>query len=180
MAYVKASIPKNPGAAAPVIKSDEIIIVDVDDVATEPTRAFGNTVSTGDLTLKENAKAISIKVSSHSIDCGYDHDGEVDAKGFKERVAFDYPGNNAALDNFIEAYANKGIIALVKSCDTGKTKLYGRKCNPLYMKAEPTDNKESSKTHLTFAQEAADAYLPSLYSGSTPAVAVEAVAEEGE
>ncbi len=171
--YTKTSIPKTGALAAPVIKSDEIIIVDANDVASEPTRAFGNTVATGDLTLAESAKGVRIQVSSHTIDCGYDQDGEVDAKGFKQRVAFDYPGNTPELDNFIEYYANRGVLILVKSCETGKTKLYGQKCNPLRLTAEPTENNEASKTHLAFAQEVAGALLPSVYSGAVPAVAAD-------
>lgn len=169
--YTKVSIPKSATLAAPVIKNDEIIIIDADDVAAEPTRNFGNTVADGNLSLAEGAKGIRIKVSAHTIECGYDQDGEVDAKGFKQRVAFDYPGDTEAANNFIEAFANRGVLILVKSCDTGKTKLYGRKCNPLRLTAEPTDNNEASKVHMAFAQEVGSAYLPSVYSGTVPAVA---------
>lgn len=169
--YVKTSIPKSSTLAAPVIKKDDIIIIDVDDVTAEPTRAFGNTVATGNISVATGAEAIRMKVSNHTIECGYDQEGEVDAKGFKHKVSFEYPGNTPALDNFVEAYANKGVIILVQSCETGKTKLYGQKCNPLRLTAEPTDSKEANKTKLNFAQEIPSPYLPSVYSGTVPEVA---------
>ena len=61
MPYVKVSIPKNgDGAGCADPKSSEIIIIDVADVATEPTRELGNVALTGDVELKEGAEALSI------------------------------------------------------------------------------------------------------------------------
>ena len=50
----KVSINKNgDGAGCATPKDPTIIVVDVDDVASEPTRVVGNTVLQGDLELKE-------------------------------------------------------------------------------------------------------------------------------
>ena len=58
MPYVKVSIPKNgDGAGCADPKSSEIIIIDVADVATEPTRELGNVALTGDVELKEGGRS---------------------------------------------------------------------------------------------------------------------------
>ena len=177
MTYVKASVPKLPGGAAPVPKKDRIHIFDVDDVATDVTREHGVTnIESGNLTLSTGAKGLSIQVARASINAGYTNEGEVDAKTFKDKVEFDYPGDSIALNNFIEAYANKGVIIIVETCE-GNTKIYGRVCNPMILTAEPTDSNEAVKTHLSFEQEMGDAFLPRVYGGTIPDVAADASSE---
>ncbi len=178
MSYTQVSIPKTPGGGAAVAKKDRISIFDVDSVATDVTREFGNTTTAGPLTLETGAKGISIQVSRPSVSCGYEQSGEVDAKVFADKVEFDYPGDSVALNNFIEAYANKGVIIIVESCD-GPTKIYGRKCNPMLLQAEPTDSKDGLRTHLTFNQEMGDAFVPRVYTGAIPEVAADASVSSG-
>ena len=85
--YTKVSILKNgDGAGCAVIKDPNIILIDVDDIVTEPTRSHGNVVMKGDYTLAENAKSIAVYATPTSIACGADQEGEVDAKGYKDKV----------------------------------------------------------------------------------------------
>lgn len=165
------SIPRQERPGIVVSKNPEIIIIDVDDVAVEPRRTFGNTIISTDIEVMEGGEAINIMASPLSIECGYEQEGEVGARGFKHKVAFEYPGDSTVLDNFIEAFANKGVLAIVKSCETGKTKLFGRKCNPLRLQAEPTDTKDARKTKLTFAMEYPSRLVPSIYAGIVPLAA---------
>ena len=130
--YTKVSIPKGgDGAGCAVIKDPNIILIDVDDIVTEPTRSHGNVVMEGDFTLAENATAIAMYATPTSIACGADQEGEVDAKGYKDKVEFEHPGDSDESENFAEAAANKGFVVLVKQCDgttAGKVKaLYLRK-----------------------------------------------------
>ena len=170
MSYTQVSIPKTPGGGAAVAKKDRISIFDVDTVATDVTRDFGNTTTAGPLTLDTGAKGITIQVSRASVSCGYEQSGDVDAKVFADRVEFDYPGDSVALENFVEAFANKGVIIIVQSCD-GATKIYGRECTPLVLTPEHTDSKEGLRSHLAFAQEVGDLYVPRVYNGTIPPIA---------
>lgn len=180
MPYTKASVPKLPGAGAAVPKSDRILIFDVEDVKTDVPRVIGETSTAGPFELEDKAKGLSIQASRPSISTGYEHSGEIDAKVFVDKVEFDYPGDNEAVNNFIEAYANKGVIIIVQSC-AGATKIYGSKCNPLHLQAEPTDNNEARRTHLTFTQEMGDAFVPRVYTGTIPEVEADAnLNQEGE
>ena len=178
--YKKVSIPKNgDGGGCPVPKSSDIIIIDVEDVVTEPTRTVGNVVLVGDYTLKENAKAVAIYGTPSSIDLTEEYSGEADARGVKQGVAFEHPGNSAAVKGHIEAFMNKGAIILVKECNgtaAGRVQAFGTKCNPLFLSVERTDNKEANKRKLTWKQELVDKFLPGEYSGKMPAVEAEAAA----
>ena len=92
MPYVKVSIPKNgDGAGCADPKSSEIIIIDVADVATEPTRELGNVALTGDVELKEGAEALSIYATSPTIECTEETSGDVDARGIMQGIAFEHP-----------------------------------------------------------------------------------------
>ncbi len=173
--YTKVSIPKNgDGAGCAVSRSSDIIIVDVDDIKTEPTREVGNPAMKGDLELNEEAKAVVIYGTPTTIEETEEYSGDADARGVKQGVAFEHPGNSSAIKGFTEAFMNKGVVILVKECDgtaNGKVQMFGRKCNPLFLSAERTGNNEANKRKFTFKQELNDKFLPGDYSGAMPAVA---------
>lgn len=180
----KVSINKNgDGAGCAVPKDPTIIVINIEDVATEPTRTVGNTVVEGKLTLNEGAEAIGVYATPDTIDTGYDQEGETDAKGFKQKVGFDHPGDSVEINNFTEGGANKGFILLVKECSgsaSGKTKIYGSKCNPLYMTSTPTNNKDGNKRHFDFAQTQVGQFVPGVYKGELPKIAATATSATPE
>ena len=176
--YTKVSIPKNgDGAGCPAAKSSEIIIIDVDDVKTEPTREVGNPAMTGDIELETSAKAVSIYGTPSTIEESEEYSGDADARGVKSGVAFEHPGNSAAVKGFTEAFMNKGVIILVKECDGtagGRVQYFGIKCNPLFLSVERTGNNTANKRKFTFKQELPSKFLPGDYSGQIPEVAAAA------
>lgn len=180
MAYVKVSIPKNSdGAGCAVAKSCDITIMDVADITAEPTREVGNTALVGDYTLSADAKAMTIYGTPTTISETEEYSGDLDARGVKQGVEFEHPGDSVAVKNFIEAYMNRGVVILVKECDgsaEGRVQAFGDKCNPLYMSVERTGNNEANKRKFTFKQELSGKFLPGDYSGKMPAVAGEAAA----
>ena len=170
--YTKVSIPKaSAGAGAPLPKNPDIILIDVDDVTAEPTRSHGDTALSGDFTLKQGAKAVKIYATPTMIAPGFEVSGEADAKGFTKKLEFTHPGDDKAVNDFIEANVNKGLIALVGNCDNGTRKVYGSKCNPLYLGVEPTLNNEATNHKMTLQQAMADAFLPGIYTGADVPVA---------
>lgn len=181
--YKKVSISKNgDGAGCPVPKSSDIIIMDVEDVSMEPTRSVGNVALVGDYKMKEGAKAVTIYGTPSTIDLTEEYTGEADARGVKQGVSYEHPGNSAAVKNHIEAYLNKGVIILVKECDgsaAGRVQAFGTKCNPLFLSVETTNNKESNKRKFTWKQELVDKFLPGDYKGALPALEPAATGLEG-
>lgn len=177
MTYVKVSIPKDgDGAGCAVPRKSRIILVDVDDVASEPTRSVGNVATSGNLTLNENAKAVSVYATASTIQITEEYGGDPDAEGVMNGLVFEHPGNSVAIKNFLEVYKNKGVIALVTECDgtsAGRTQIIGRVCNPLRLSVETTMNNEATKRALTFKQAMNDKFLAGEYSGEMPAIADE-------
>ena len=177
MSYKQVSIKKaGNGAGCAMPKNPTVILVDVEDVTAEPTRENGVTKVVGELTLGVSAKATGVYATPTSIEAGYEMAGELDAKGFKQKVAFEHPGDSEEINNFIEHAANRGYIILVTGCDgaKGKTKIYGSKCNPMFINVEQTDNKEALKAKLSFAQEQTSQFVPGFYEGALPALAEDA------
>lgn len=182
--YKKVSIPKSgDGAGCPVAKSSDVIIIDVEDIKTEPTRAVGDPTMTGDLELEEGAKAVAIYGTPSTITENEEYSGDPDARGVKQGFEFEHPGDSAAIKGFIEAFLNKGVVILSKECDgssAGRVKCYGSKCNPLFLTPERTGNNEANKRRLTFAQELPGKFLAGEYSGAMPPIAeAAAAASEG-
>ncbi|MBR4299859.1 MAG: hypothetical protein IKT59_09125 [Bacteroidales bacterium] len=181
MAYKKVSIPKNgDGAGSPAPKSSDIVIIDVEDIVTEPTRTLGDPNMTGNFELNESAEAVTIYGTPSTINLTEEYGGDPDARGVKQGVAFSHPGNSSEIKGFIEKYMNKGVVILVKECDgtaEGKVEAYGSKCNPLFLSVERTDSNEARKRTLTFKQELNDKFLPGTYSGEMPKVAAAAASQ---
>lgn len=185
MSYTKVSIPKNgDGAGCPTPRKSQIILVDVEDVASEPTREVGDVAVQGNLTLNTGAKAVSIYGTSSTIQITEEFIGDPDAEGIKNGLVFEHPGNSVAIKNFLEVWKNKGCIAIVTECDgtaEGRPQIIGRVCNPLRLSVETTQNNEATKRQLTFAQVLPDKFLPGEYAGRIPDLADEAgaVSQQG-
>lgn len=183
MAYVKSSIPRpGDGAGAPSARKSAIILVDVEDVASEPSREVGNCNVTGNLTLKAGAKAVSIYATSSTIQITEEYSGDPDAEGVKNGLVYDHPGNSTAVKNFVEVFKNRGVIAFVQECDgtsAGRTQLLGSVCNPLRLSIETKMDNEATKRTMTWKQSLPDKFLAGDYAGDLPEVAAAAGSSEG-
>ena len=180
--YTKVSIPKNSdGAGAATIKDPTVILVDVEDIANEPTRTVGNTELDGDLTLKESAKAVGIYATPSSIVITEEVSGEVDARSIIKGLEYVHPGDSIDIANHQEAFLNKGVVALVKECNgsaAGRTRLIGSKCNPLYLSPEYTNSNEATNRKFVWKQNQGDKFVVGTYSGAAVTLAAAAAASE--
>lgn len=178
MAYTKVSIPKaGDGAGCATPRKSQIILIDIEDIVSEPTREVGNTLMTGKYTLKDSAKAVSIYATSSTIAVTEEYSGDPDAEGVKCGLEFEHPGNSVAVKNFLEVFKNKGVIAIVTECNgtaAGRPQAIGTVCNPLRLSVETTMNGEATKRKLTWKQAMNDKFLAGEYSGELPAVAADA------
>lgn len=184
MTYVKVSIPKaSDGAGAPTIKDATVILICVEDVASEPVRSHGDTVITGDITMKEGAVAIGIYATPSSINPIRESNGDADARSLLKGLEFDHPGDSDAIESFIEANLNKGFIALYKECDgsaNGRVRMVGSKCNPLNLAPEYTNSNEATRNHVVLRQEQGDKFAIATYTGAMPTLAGDSSNENEE
>lgn len=180
MAYTKVSIPRNEDGGAPTVKNATVIIVDINDVDSEPTRELGNTEVVGDLTLKTGAKAVGIYATPSSIIPTEEPAGEVDAKGILQGVEFVHPGDSVAIANHTEAFLNRPVIILVRECNgssAGKCRIIGSTCNPLYMQPEYTNSKDATNRKFVWKQDQPSKYVIGTYTGAIPSLADNASSE---
>lgn len=183
MTYVKVSIPKNSeGAGAATIKKPTVILIDVDDVTTEPARVLGSPTISGNIVLAQGAKAVGIYATPSSIEITRESSGDVDARSTIKGVAYDHPGDSDAIEGHLEAYLNKGVIALVTECDgaaAGRVRLIGSACNPLYLEPEYTNTNEATRNHFVWKQAQGDKFGVATYTGDLPTLAADAAVEAG-
>lgn len=160
----------------------KIIIVDVNDVQTEPTRVLGDSTISSDYELKTGKKGVQIYGTPTTIAITEEQSGNPDGRGLTKGVEFEHPGDSVAIANFKEHYLNKGVIAFVTECDgvsgDGRTRVVGSVCNPLYMQPEYTNSSEGTRTKFVYKQEMPDQFTVGTYSGALPAVADDATSNE--
>ncbi len=175
MTYVKVSIPKaSDGAGAAAIKKPTVILIDVDDVATEPSREVGSAVVSGNITLKTGAKAVGIYATPSSIAITRESNGEVDARSLIKGLEYNHPGDSDAIESHLEGFLNKGVIALVTECDGsagGRVRMVGSVCNPLYLQPEYTNNNEAASNRFVWKQAQGDKFGVATYTGTLPTIA---------
>ena len=182
MAYTKVSIPKKGTApGTPSAKSPNIIIIDVADIETMPTREEGDVVATGELALKADAKAIAIYATRSTIKRYDTMEGDADAKGFIANLEFEHPGDEAEINSFLEYYANRDVAIITTECasETGG-RLQGTPCNPMQLTLEEQDDNEAKKKIIKFAQAQRDGFKTTHYNGALPTLAAETPSDPEE
>ncbi len=161
---IKVSLRKK--SAAPKAKEGVIQLVHYDDIATFPARTEDDIVVTGNITLKEGAKAIAIEVTAQSIDIANDPDGDPDAEGVVQKLVFEHPGVQVDSELFFQKYLGKPFIALSNDCSGEGTRVIGWRCNPIYLSPAGQDNNDAAKTTVTMAQQVRSRLRAGFYRGT--------------
>jgi hypothetical protein len=150
-AYTLASVPKigsNPGR--PTGKNYNIIIFDWDDVSSLGDRDEGGIKITGNLVLNTAAYAIQIYATQSTIKISQNNEGDPDAKGFIQSLEFAHPGDNQALEEFLENKVNANLGAIVREkSSVSYMKLLGTSVEPLQFDVESMDDNENKKSIIT-------------------------------
>lgn len=175
MAYVNASVPKKRGpVGAPRPKNPTIILANIRDVVTDPTRDDKGVLITDDLELRVGATAIGIYATPSSISRGKTIEGDEDAEGIVDTLTFAHPGSSLEIDEFIQNNLGEGFIIITRECGDGNgTRLHGTICNPMKFTLEGQDDNEAVRNTFTFAQPLPSNLLPGHYRGAIPELADE-------
>ena len=170
MPYTKKAIGRPAGGAGnPSPKNPHILIFDMDDVETYPTRVVGVTVAEDGFSLKEGAKLQPVYATPDSIELLQEPEGDADARGYKKGVKFAHPGTSTDIEDFVEYNTNRNLGAIVRGCGGG-ARLIGSPCNPLSLKSETQDTKEGAKNTLTLQQDIRDEFRILTYTGKLPEI----------
>ena len=149
--YVPVSVPKtgaNPGR--PKGKDENIIIVRTNDIETFPTRDANGvkSVAESNLVLKAGAVAIAIYATPSTIKRFDTGEGDPDAKGWLNNLEFEHPGDEVALEEFLENNINENLVAISSRRNWTSVKIHGTIEEPLQFDAEQQDDKDGLKSTI--------------------------------
>lgn len=149
--YVKIDVSKSSdNAGIGGKKKDELILIDLADIATLPNRDGSGIVITDNIVMKEGKYAVRLYVTQSTIKAGADAEGDPDAKGIMQSVEAEHPGDAIAVREFRYNWMNKNILVLIRKCGSSKISLYGDECAPLQMIFKAEDDKDKNKSTFTF------------------------------
>lgn len=151
MTYVKVSVAKsgtNPGIGGN--KKDTIVVFDMDDVLTYPSRDSKGITITDNIVFKPNAYMITLYGTPSSIKANSDGEGDPDAKAFIQTIAFDHPGDQVAIREFKTNWINRNVGIIIQRCTSTAKNLYGSPCAPLQMTTKSEDDNDKNKSTFEF------------------------------
>ena len=163
------NIPKgggNPGVADPI--DTEIVYFKEADVLTWPAIDADLVTVTGDIVLKAAVTAGELYVTAKTQEGKVTTDGEIDQKGSIQTFTGKHPGENKDINKFLETFKNEGLILLVRHA-SGKTRAYGWRNNPMYLKDESVNGATGVGHTLEFTSSY-PANVPYFYEGDIPAI----------
>lgn len=149
--YTPVSVPKtgaNPGR--PKGKDENIIIVRTSDINVFPSRDENGVKSVAgqNLTLKSGAVAIAIYATPSSIKRFDTGEGDPDAKGWINNLEFEHPGDEVALQEFLENNINENLVAISSRRNWTGVKIHGTIEEPLQFEVDEQDDKDGLKSTI--------------------------------
>ena len=121
-----------------------------DEVATPPSRDSKGITTTTDIVMKAGKYMSSLYVTESTVKINVKGDGDPDAKGIMQIIAFDHPGDTTEIKEFQFNMMNGNFGIIVESCDGSRKRLLGSPCAPLAMKFDTTDDKDKNNSVFTF------------------------------
>lgn len=166
--YVKKSIPRangNPGLA--INPRDQLILIDVEDIAHMPSPDENGVVIEDDIILKQGRYGIGIYMTPGTVSATSAAEGDTDKVGFTPQIVFDHPGNDQNVREFKTNYIGKKVIAIMRYCSGKPSDLIGSMCNPCTVTPSYTGDSEGNTNNFTVAQanKGDDMYI---YKGTVP------------
>jgi hypothetical protein len=179
--YVKPSlIYKGKGSAEN--KSQEIIIIDVADIATHPNRDEKNITMLGNFVMKTGKYVTKMQVSASKTSLPVTSEGEEDNVSISALPEFSFPGSTLDFEEFVANWTNKSIIVAVHvgACGGGSPfyRVYGSKCAPLSLLLEGQNNNDATMGLVKFQQFAKTDLMPGRYTGTFTLATVNTIAAD--
>ncbi|WP_422105573.1 hypothetical protein [Winogradskyella sp.] len=169
MTYVKPSlISKGKGSAEN--KSQEIVIIDVADIATHPSRDVNNVQMVGSFVMNAGKYVTKMQVTASKTSLPVTSEGEEDNVSISALPEFSFPGSTLEFEEFVANWTNKSLIVGVKvgACGGGSSfyRIYGSQCAPLSLLVEAQNNNDATMGLIKFQQFAKTDLMPGRYPGT--------------
>lgn len=167
--YVKPSkISKGNGGSED--KSFEIVILDADEVATEPGRDANGIVLSGAYVMNVGKYAIKMQVTSSKTNLPVTGAGDEDNISYSGLPEFNFPGSTQDFEEWAQNNTNKSLIVAVRvgACGGGTPfyRVFGSKCAPLSLLLEVQNNNNATMGVVKFQQFTKTRNLPARYTGT--------------
>ncbi len=182
MSYVRIDVNKPNGGGAPQSKSQDIVVLDVADIATWPATNSNGVLMVGNIAMNAGKYATLIQATASSISLPITSEGDEDAVSFTSTPEFYHPGSSIEFDEFVSWATNKNLIIgfRIGACD-GEVpyyKFYGTPCTPLSLLVEGENNNEATRNMVRFQQFQRSRSLPQRYTGTVTFATVNTVAAD--
>lgn len=155
---------------SPQGKSTDIVIIDLDKVASWPSRDANGIKMVGNITLTTGAYIQEVYATSSTISTPRTSEGDEDMVAFTSTPEFSHPGSPVEIEEFIALNTNKRLAVAFKvgACEGQEPhyKIYGTPCNPMRLIVEGQDNNEGVKDLMKFEQSRKSSKLPGRYYGT--------------
>ena len=180
--FARIDIKKPQGGGAPQAKSQDVVIIDLDDVQAWPSRDDGNVKMVGAIVMKAGKYATILQATASSISLPITSEGEEDSVSFTSLPEFYHPGSSLEFDEFVSNMTNKNLAIGFKvgACDgdTPYYRFYGSPCTPLSLLVEGQNNNEATRNMVRFQQFQRSRTLPGRYYGTLTLATVNTVAAD--
>lgn len=167
MSNLRISVPRPAaGAGAPKGKDQYVTVVYVDDIIGFPLTNERGVLLQGNIVLKPGAIMEKIYETDESQKASHKFEGDADAGGFLKMFEGTHPGDELEINEFVQNNIEVPVILIYPvDCNTGRRKVVGLPCNPVYLKAEFEDSKDGVKHTLTYEQRRRDRHVAKFYDG---------------
>lgn len=168
--FARIDINKPQGGGAPQAKSQNVAIIDLDEVQYWPSRDDGGVKMVGDIVMKPGKYATILQATASSISLPITSEGEEDSVSFTSLPEFYHPGSSLEFDEFVSNMTNKNLAIgfRVGACDGDEPyyRFYGTPCTPLSLLVEGQNNNEATRNMVRFQQFQRSRTLPGRYYGN--------------
>ncbi|TXE18617.1 hypothetical protein ES692_06120 [Psychroserpens burtonensis] len=169
MSYVKPSlISKSSGSAEN--KSFEVIVMDVNDIASFPVRNANGVTMVNNYVMKTGKYITKIQVSTSKTSLPVTSEGEEDNVSISSLPEFSVPGSSLDFEEFVANWTNKSVIVGVQvgACGGGSAfyRMFGSQCAPLSLLLEGQNNNDATMNLAKFQQFAKTNLMPGRYTGT--------------
>ncbi|UOB16588.1 hypothetical protein [Abyssalbus ytuae] len=151
-------------------KSFEVVLMDLNDIASFPSRDDNGILMVGNFVMKAGKYATKMQVSSSKTSLPVTSEGEEDNVSISALPEFSVPGSTQDFEEFIQNWTNRSIVVAVQvgACGGGTPfyRLYGTRCAPLSILLEGQNNNDATMNLVKFQQFAKTDLMPGRYTGT--------------
>ena len=124
----------------PSAKYGYLYVAHADDVITFPAVDESGVVTIGEIVMKVDSKFTLLYLTPTKQKLNTDTSGELESRGFIQKIAGSYPGDEIQMNVFAKDLLNEPLIVISENCGKPFRKILGTPWNPMYFTAAFKDD----------------------------------------